>query len=265
LPSGRHGAERFGSSGAEWNQTEAPTVVRQTVATQQNSFTPNQTETTAPKKSGTGLVIFLTALVTILLFGVGIGAWFLLRNRGAEVAANTSVNNSPKPANKNSSNANSNKGNANVSPTPTPPDTNSNSSPPPPDIDAAQIKSEVSDKVSDWAAALESGDLNAHMSNYASRLDYYYNAREVSVGTVRSDKQRAFGSFDDFRVEISNLRVTPEASGEKAIAVFDKEWEFEGAEHRNKGKSQSQLQMTKIGGAWRITGEKDLKVYYTEK
>ena len=251
------------ATNAEWNQTEAPTVVRQTVGTQQNPFPPNATQPDAPKKSGTALVIFLTALVTIILFGVGIGAWFLLRNRGAEVAVNTNVNNSPKPANKNSSNANANKGNANASPTPS--NTNSNTSPTPPGIDAAQIKSDVSDKVDDWAAALESGNLNAHMSNYADRLDYYYNARSVGVATVRSDKQRAFGSFDDFRVEISNLRVTPEASGEKAIAVFDKEWEFEGADNRNKGKSQSQLQLTKIDGAWRITGEKDLKVYYTEK
>lgn len=103
------------------------------------------------------------------------------------------------------------------------------------------------------------------MSNYADRLDYYYNARNVSVGAVRDDKQRAFASYDDFRVEISNLRVTPDASGEIATAVFDKEWEFEGAEIRNKGKVQSQLQLTKIDGAWRITGEKDLKTYYLEK
>ncbi|HEX9962808.1 MAG TPA: hypothetical protein VGB00_17890 [Pyrinomonadaceae bacterium] len=249
-----------------WNQTEAPTVVRPPVTMPQNRVTQTDARQTEPKKSGTGLIIFLTALVTLLLFGVGIGAWFLLRNRGAaEVVVNSNVSNSPKPANKNSSNANANKGNANASPTAAPPsNANSNSSEEPPGVDAAQIKSDVSDKVYDWAAALESGNLNAHMSNYAARLDYYYNSRNAAVGTVRSDKQRAFSSFDAFQVEITNMRVTPDASGEKATAVFDKEWEFEGADNRSKGKAQSQLQLTKIDGAWRITGEKDLKVYYTE-
>jgi hypothetical protein len=248
-----------------WNQTEAPTVVRQTINTPQSRVTQTDARQSERKKSSTALVIFLTALVTLLLFGVGIGAWSVLRNRGTEVVVNSNGNNSPKPSNKNSSNANANKGNANASPTAAPPsNTNSNASPTPPSIDAEQIKSEVSDEVHDWAASLESGNLNAHMSNYADRLDYYYNSRNVAVGTVRGDKQRAFGSFDEFRVEISNMRVTPDASGEKATAVFDKEWEFEGADNRSKGKAQSQLQLTKIDGAWRITGEKDLKVYYTE-
>ena len=250
-----------------WNDVEAPTVVHQPVSTQQNQFPTTDARQTEPKKSSTALVIFLTALVTLLLFGGGIGAWYLLRNRGTEVTVNANVNNSPKPSNKNSSNANANanKGNANASPTATPANTNTNSSPAPTNIDAEQIKSDVSEKVNDWADSLESGNLNAHMSNYADRLDYYYNSRDVSLGTVRGDKQRAFGSYDDFHMEISNLRVTPDASGEKATAVFDKEWEFEGAESRSKGKAQSQLQLTKIGGAWRVTGEKDLKVYYTEK
>lgn len=249
-----------------WKDTEAPTVVRPTVSTQQNQLPSADTPPPVAKTSRTGLVIFLTALTTLLLFGAGIGAWYLLRNRGAEVAINSSVNNSPKPANKNSSNANANKGNANASPTPSPANTNTNAnSSPTPRIDAGQIKSDVSEKVNGWAQSLEAGDLNAHMSNYADRLDYYYTARDASLGAVRSDKQRAFGSFDDFRMEISNLRVTPDADGEKATAVFDKEWEFEGAENRNKGKAQSQLQLTKIDGDWRITGERDLKVYYTEK
>jgi ketosteroid isomerase-like protein len=245
------------------NQLEAPTVVRQQqpVDTGQNQFAPPA----APKKSSTGLVIFLTALVTLLLFGGGIVAWYLLQNRGAaEVAINSNAGNSPAPSNRNSSDAN--RGNANASPSPTPSNSNTNSnSNNAPSVNAAQIKSEVSDKVNDWAAAIESGNLNAHLSSYADRLDYYYNARDVGIGAIRSDKQRAFGSFDDFRMEISNLRVTPDASGEKATAVFDKEWEFEGEDNRNKGKVQSQLQLTKIGGVWRITGERDLKIYYTER
>lgn len=238
---------------AVWN--EAETVVRQPIQ-----------PPPATKKSNTALVVFLTALATLILFGAGVGAWFLLRNRGTEVVVNSNVNNSPKPANKNSSNTNANKANISNSPTPTPAsNTNSNASGTPPAIDAEKIKSEVADKVDDWKSALESGNLDKHLSGYADRLDYYYKSSNVSLATVRSDKERAFGRFDDFRVKISNLRVTPAVTGEKAVAVFDKEWEFEGDDARNAGKTQSQLQLTKINGAWRITGEKDLKIYYVEK
>jgi hypothetical protein len=215
-----------------------------------------------PKKSSTATVIILTVLATLLLFGGGLGAWSLWRNRGAEVA-NANVNS----VNSNSSNranktvANANKGNVNNSPTPAANATATAT----PNIDIDRVKDEVSDKVQAWASSLEAGNLDTHMNNYADRLDYYYNSRDVGVATVRADKQRAFGQFEDFQMDISNLRVTPDASGEKATAVFDKEWEFEGEENRNKGKSQSQLQLTKIGGTWRITGEKDLKVYYVEK
>ncbi len=61
------------------------------------------------------------------------------------------------------------------------------------------------------------------------------------------------------------MKVTPDASGEKATAVFDKEWNFEGAEKYSAGKVQQQLTLGKIGGRWLITGEKDLKTYYVEK
>jgi|SRR5215213_2240693 len=254
------------TTNAGWSRTEeAPTVVRPTVNSPLSAaVTQPDARQPEPKKTRTGLVIFTTALATLLLVGGGIAAWYLLQNRGTDVAVNVNVNNSPKPSNKNASNANTNKGNASASPTLSPANTNSSSTPAP-NIDAGKIKSEVSEKVDDWADTLESGNLDAHLSNYADRLDYYYNSRGVSLETVRGDKQRAFESFDDFHVEIDNLRVTPDASGEKATAVFDKKWEFEGSDRRNKGKAQSQLQLTKINGAWRVTGEKDLKVYYTEK
>jgi hypothetical protein len=65
-------------------------------------------------------------------------------------------------------------------------------------------------------------------------------------------------------MNISNLSVTPDATGERATAVFDKEWVFDGAEKSSSGKVKSELQMRKINGEWKITSERDLKVYYIE-
>jgi hypothetical protein len=60
------------------------------------------------------------------------------------------------------------------------------------------------------------------------------------------------------------MTVTPDASGERATAVFDKEWNFSGAEKTSAGKVKQQLQLKKVNGQWLISGERDLKVYYTE-
>jgi hypothetical protein len=56
-------------------------------------------------------------------------------------------------------------------------------------------------------------------------------------------------------MDISNLRVSPDASGENATAVFDKEWVFEGTGKYSAGKVQTQLRLRKIGGEWLITAK----------
>jgi hypothetical protein len=100
------------------------------------------------------------------------------------------------------------------------------------------------------------------MSHYAATVDYY-NKRGASVGSVRADKQRAFTTYDSIRITLSNMTVTPDASGDGATAVFDKEWVFEGVKY-SAGKVQTQLKLKKVNGQWLISGERDLKVYYTE-
>ena len=100
------------------------------------------------------------------------------------------------------------------------------------------------------------------MNNYANSVSFY--GSQKSKATVRNDKQTAFNKYDSMEVSLSKISVTPDASGEKATAVFDKEWTFTG-EKVYEGKVQSQFQFTKSGGKWLITSEKDLKVYYVRK
>ena len=129
-------------------------------------------------------------------------------------------------------------------------------------VDKEQVKRDVSQKVDSWKSAAESLNLNGYMSNYAGTVDYY-NKKGASLSTVRADKQRAFSTYDSMKITLSNMNVTPDATGETATAVFDKEWVFSGAKY-SAGKVQTQLKLKKISGQWLITGERDLKVYYTE-
>jgi ketosteroid isomerase-like protein len=215
---------------------------------------------TRRKTSNTTLILVTALLAMILVFGViGIGAWLYFSKDRQEVAQNTKINSSTPENKRTNTNVNSAAfPSPNVSKTPAEEKTPT----PTPDFDPEQIEEEVSETVNSWVSLTVSRNLSAYMNTYADTVDYY-NRKGASASAVRADKQRAFAAFDTIEMEISNMRVTPDASGETATAVFDKEWHFEGDGRSSEGKVQSQLRLRKIGGAWKITGEKDLKVYYT--
>lgn len=212
------------------------------------------------KKSKTGLTVALTALATLLVLGGALGAWYFTRDRKTEVAVN--VNTAPKtnrPVSVNSA-ANQNS-NANIAaPTPAPTATPT----PRPKLKPEEAQTVITDVeyvVDDWEEASENLDLDRHLGNYAATVDYY-KAGRVGQARVRADKQKAFDAYDSINFDISNMKITPDDSGEKATAVFDKEWSFEGAEKNSSGKVQQQLTLVKVGGKWKIASEKDLKIYY---
>jgi hypothetical protein len=104
------------------------------------------------------------------------------------------------------------------------------------------------------------------MSYYADTLDVYYNKRNVGAGTVRADRQRAYDTYQTLDISLSNIRITPDATtGERATAVFDKTWSFEGEDKVTSGSVQQELRLAKMDGRWRITGERDLQVYYVNR
>ena len=217
------------------------------------------------KKSNKFQILILVALALSVFLGlVGFGTWVLMRNMQKEIAnknINKALNNSSLNNNKQSVNiTNTNKlTNVNTVSTPTP-------TPKPTLNPAAEsaAKSDVADVIGSWKSASENLDLNAHMSYYADTVDYYKGGN-VSASKVRADKQKAYNMYNNVSVDISNVKTTIDPSGEKATAIFDKEWLFENSEKTNSGKVQQQLQLAKIGGKWRITSEKDLKIYYVNK
>lgn len=240
-------------------RVEEPQIIEQPRIVEQPRVVAPHVET---RKSNTALTVLATILGMLVLFGIG-GAYYLLKNRRTEVAAvnvNTAVTN--RPLNSNSANSqilNANTVKPTVTPTPTPT--------PKPTLEpetAKEVTDNVKDTVNAWISSSESGDLDGNLDYYADSVDYYIAGR-VNRSRVRADKQKAFDQYDSINFNISNMKITPDASGEKAIAVFDKEWKFEGVENYSTGKVQQQLTLSKIGGQWLITGEKDLKTYYVGK
>jgi hypothetical protein len=107
----------------------------------------------------------------------------------------------------------------------------------------------------------EAQNLDSYMGNYADTVDYYSHAG-ASRSYVRNDKARAFGLYDTMTVNLTNMNVSVDESGNTATATFDKEWDFQGPRNSS-GKVQTQLRLRNVDGRWLIMGERDLKVYYT--
>ena len=130
------------------------------------------------------------------------------------------------------------------------------------DEDSASSEGEVRTALDGWAQSIQNRDLDAHMRYYADTLDYYYARTAVPSSRVRDDRSKAFQKFNWLSVRLSNFNIQLDSTGQRATAVFDKTFDFrsDGGNFFT-GSVQNQLTLTKLGGAWLITGEKELKVY----
>lgn len=126
------------------------------------------------------------------------------------------------------------------------------------------LKQEVTEALNGWAAAARDHDLDQHMAYYADVLDTYFARHNVGVNYVRSSRTPAFTRYNKLDVQLSNIAVTIDPSGTVATTTFDKTYRFEG-EKTLSGSVQQMVLLTKIAGRWRITGEQDLHVYYTNR
>jgi hypothetical protein len=250
-----------------WN-TEQETLLRSnqmrvTVQEQQGAIPqmpPVSPVSTPPKKSKPWLfvlvvIFFFLAIGTI--GGVGALMYFSSKSDGPVVQnINTNPNNAE--VNKNA--------NANLTPTPTPTPT------PKPTLKPAEFetaKKEVESVLYGWKSTAENHNLEANLSNYADTVDYYKGGK-INKSKLKASKEPAYKRYDSISIEISNLKVAPDPTGEKATVTLDKEWDFSGTDENgnevfNSGKVQQQLVLNKINGKWKIVSEKDVKVYYVDK
>jgi len=227
----------------------------------------NATQPIGSSKSSKAAIVILSAMVLILLIAlVGGGAWiFFSRNNGITPNLNQATPgnaNAGERENRNSQLANANNRNAKTnsyvpsfSPSPTPV---------PSPVDVAAVRQQVVSVLNGWTASVTARDLDAHMSYYADRLSIYYRATDVSSSKVRSDTERAFSLYSSLDIRLTNVRVTPDPTGQRATAVFDKTYSFSG-EKTSSGSVEEMVLLSNIGGRWRITGEKETKIYYVTK
>lgn len=132
--------------------------------------------------------------------------------------------------------------------------------------DLSYADTEIRSTLEGWAQSTRNRDVDSHMRYYADTLDYYYARTLVASSKVRDDRMKAFQKFNWLNVQLSNMNVQLDSTGQRATVVFDKTFDFRGDNDSfYNGSVQDQLTLTKLGGAWLITGEKELKIYYVNK
>ncbi|HKQ51262.1 MAG TPA: nuclear transport factor 2 family protein [Pyrinomonadaceae bacterium] len=216
----------------------------------------------SPARSTTS-VVAVTVVATILLLGLGgLGAWLLLRDTGTEVSRDGNSNARPTPTNTPGSTPTST---STPSPSPTSSTTPTPTPRPTETPGGGTASREVAGALEGWRRTMSTPSVAEHMAYYANTLHTYYNASNVDVQMVRNNVARAFSTYDSRDVRISNLQIEVDPSGERAVATFDKTFEFRGAGKTYAASGLNRFWFEKIGGRWLITGEKDLKIYYVNK
>lgn len=211
----------------------------------------------APSGNRTLVAVLGTVIVMLVVFGAGLGAWSFLqtRNEGAQTTGQANTRTENAPARKSSPEKRE------ISQKNTAIESNDAANKPAPDLD--DVKKEVARQVDSWKSFAEARDLDSYMAVYADRIDYY-NKKGASISFVRGDKLKAFTKYDSIAITLSNVNISADDNGEQATAVFDKAWLFQNQVKSSEGKVQTQLRLVKIGGVWKISGERDLKVYYVK-
>jgi len=199
----------------------------------------------------TGLIVLVTALTTMLLFGIIAAGYFIASRSKRQNTASVNVN-----VARNDTNITNTRPSPTQTVSPTPASANSPAEPSP---DPEEVSREITKAIAGWESDTESLDMDALIGRYANTVNYYRNGM-ASRETVKRDKDRAFAMYDSADIEISNIRITPGKTPDTAIAEFDKAWVFEG-ESRSEGKVRSRLSLRKSGGRWLINGEQDIRVY----
>lgn len=114
-----------------------------------------------------------------------------------------------------------------------------------------------------WWSSLLNADLNSHMAHYGDLLERYFTKRNISWQAIYQDKQRFLVTYPVVvQHRIHNLRITAE-SADRAVATFDKVWDFRMADNRRfAGEERQRLKLRQYEGRWKIVSEEELQVYW---
>ncbi len=122
----------------------------------------------------------------------------------------------------------------------------------------------ISDLLNQWVRAKIHKSAEEEVACYAPVVDTFYGQRGLNVTQLRRQEQNVFsriGTVDKF--DITNLKFD-KISPDWAVVSFDKTWEFGGRSHYS-GSARDELVLRPVRGRWKISSEREVKVYWVKK
>ncbi len=127
-----------------------------------------------------------------------------------------------------------------------------------------QIQGEVREVLAKWTRTIRSADPEGQIDCYGPQVAPYFRKPTASRTEVAADKARMMRVYSNVRkYEISRMNFES-TTPVRVVVSLDKEWEFTGRE-TFAGKERQSLELQPSQGRWRITGEREVKLYWVFK
>ena len=231
--------------------TSTPTVVLNHERQFRSRSIDAATPAGAMTMTKTVVVTILVTLVLLALGGAGFRTLFATRGEANPADQSTTATQSRSPVG------------PTVSPSQRVAQPVATPTPAPVVMDTPSLTSEVNGVLDSWAGAARAHNLDLQMSYYNEVVSPYFGRRTISKAEIRRDRSVAYRRYPQLDIQLSNINVVVDASGTQATATFDKSFTFSAVDKSFSGMVNTRLWLAKFGSQWLITGEKDLKVYYT--
>ena len=98
------------------------------------------------------------------------------------------------------------------------------------------------------------------MKFYPNVVPAYYARRNVPREAVRSEKAKTLGRARAVDIQAGPPMITLDRDGRSAAMRFTKKFAITGPTATRRGRVLQELRWSKIGGDWKIVGERDAKV-----
>ena len=129
-----------------------------------------------------------------------------------------------------------------------------------PDLEDAEVRS-LLDR---WVFSTRVRDVDEQVDCYAPVVKLFNGEPDVNHDEIYREKKKQFQTIGTVhRYDIDNLQIT-KVDPKTAVVVFDKNWDF-GDHSKFTGSERAQLTLNRIDGKWKITSERQLKLYRMEQ
>lgn len=131
-------------------------------------------------------------------------------------------------------------------------------------LSSKEVPPGIHDLLRRWEDTVRSGDPEGQASLYGPTAEVYFTKRNVPHREIVSDKRHFLESYPKMnRYTVSNVKLES-LNGDRAVISLIKDWDAEGAK-RFAGSEKELLTLAWMNGAWKIVGEKELRVFWRKK